>query len=191
MGKSIAMKKIKIIFLDIDGVLNSNRFFTTVDNKLRIAQHDKYGDMFDPISATLLNKLISTTNAKVVVSSTWRHQGFEKMKQMWIDRKMTGEVIGTTPSFGSYRNGAKQDVTIPRGSEIQWYYENKHFFRHWNWDGEYVQAEKKKCDLASYVILDDDSDMLYEQRNNFVHCNGMMGFMEPEYERAHKILMTV
>src|SRR5579859_6485282 len=92
--------KIKIIFLDIDGVLNSQRFYESEFRKHNESlMHDEYGQIFDPLSSDLLNKLIRETKAKVVISSTWRHNGFQEMKDMWRDRKMEGEVIGITDNF--------------------------------------------------------------------------------------------
>jgi HAD domain in Swiss Army Knife RNA repair proteins len=199
------LPKIKIIFLDIDGVMNSQRFYT---NSIKGNRRDEYGDLFDPLSASLLNKLIKETGAKIVISSTWRHAGLKKMQSMWIDRKMEGEVIAITPDFrgsltddgqskrfGEHMNrlinnkSNDHGVSIPRGCEIEWYYEFKHNFKHWQWEGDYVREFKSRCTLDTYVILDDDSDMLYSQRNNFVHCSNLEGFTQPEYEQAYKILM--
>lgn len=201
------MEKIKIIFLDIDGVLNCQRYYKSWFKKhKKQVPRDKYGQLFDPTAEELLNRLIRETGAKIVVSSTWRHAGLKAMRDMWKLRKMEGEVIGITPDFrGDLRVNAESSrygsnmnqlirlksdrgVTIPRGSEIEWYYRIKHNFAHWQWDGEYVRKQKEKCTLSTYVILDDDSDMLYEQRKNFVHCKNSMGFGEKQYLKALKIL---
>jgi hypothetical protein len=182
------MLKQKALFLDIDGVLNSNRYYISLPKEDREKSYDEYGDKFDPLSKSLLNKLILRTGAKVVISSVWRGAGLDVMQRMWIDREMEGEVIGITPNFRNYRSG-EYSVTIPRGLEIEWYYENVFKFRHWTYDSEYVRDEKEKCVLDTYVILDDDSDMLYSQRNNFVKCNNLFGFTQKEYEKAYLILM--
>jgi len=180
------LKKIKVIFLDIDGVLNSNRYYTAHTPKDLEKRRDKYGDGFCPESSKWLSKLIDDTGSKIVISSTWRFAGLKEMQDMWINRKMSGEVIDVTPSF----RAELKDIPIPRGLEIQWYYQEKHRFRHWQWDGKYVQEEKAKCTLENYVIIDDDSDMLYEQRDNFINCNHLEGFLEKEYEQGLKILNT-
>lgn len=187
--------KIKVIFLDIDGVLNSGRYFKAHTFKELNEQHDDYGQGFDELSKSLLNKLIDVTGAKVVISSSWRGAGFDAMKNMWVDRKMSGEVIGITPHFyeslkpKNYPDS--HSVSVPRGCEIEWYYENIFNFVHWNWDGPYVQERKALCTLDTYIILDDDSDMLYSQRNNFVHCDNANGFTQEEYDKAYQILMNV
>jgi hypothetical protein len=116
------MKKLKIIFLDIDGVLNSNdwyvrREFEFPDEAGKTNPfYDSWGDMFDPIAVENLRKLIERTGAKIVVSSCWRHGsgprdfvgkkriadkvfGLDFMQAMWKERNLPGEVIDITPYF--------------------------------------------------------------------------------------------
>jgi len=49
-----------------------------------------------------------------------------------------------------------------------------------------------KSGLESYIILDDDSDMLYKQRNHFVHVlsspRNTEGFNEHYYQKAKLML---
>lgn len=58
--------KMKIIFLDIDGVLN-------VFGK----SHDQYGKTFHKHFENNLKYIIEQTNAKIVLSSTWRFKGLQ------------------------------------------------------------------------------------------------------------------
>jgi len=114
-------------------------------------------------SKELLNKLIDESDAKIVISSTWRHSGIEFMKKVWEYEKMSGEIIGITPSIRA--NG----ISIPRGLEIKYFLENDMNFKHVNWS--YTEQKKKieESGIENYIIIDDDSDMLYGQRNHFVH----------------------
>ena len=58
----------KIIFLDIDGVLNSDTW-----EKSKAFKNGVYpSNSFDPFSVQLLNNIINETQAKVVLTSTWR-----------------------------------------------------------------------------------------------------------------------
>ena len=41
---------------------------------------------------------------------------------------------------------------------------------------------------ASYVIFDDDQDMLYSQKDNFIHIDYMHGITKEHIEQAIKIL---
>ena len=102
------MKDIKVIFLDIDGVLNV------------IPQgHDRWGAIFHPHLVDNLKRIIDITGAKIVISSTWR-MGNELpgMRELWSDRGLPGEVIGITPNF-MYKYG----TTLCRGKEIDAYLE--------------------------------------------------------------------
>lgn len=55
----------KIIFLDIDGVLNSEQFVSKCGDSWN-------GDQVDPVAVQRLNLLIKQSGAKVVLSSSWR-----------------------------------------------------------------------------------------------------------------------
>ena len=96
----------KVIFLDIDGVLNV------------IPQgHDKFGAIFHTHLVENLKRIIDETGAKIVISSTWR-MGNELpgMIDMWKKRNLPGEVVGITPNFM-----VKYGTTLCRGKEIDAY----------------------------------------------------------------------
>ena len=97
--------KIKVIFLDIDGVLNV------------IPQgNDRFGAIFHEHFVDNLKRIIDETGAKIVISSTWRMSGLPGMIEMWEERNLPGEVIGITPNF-MWRTGS----TLQRGKEIDAY----------------------------------------------------------------------
>ena len=54
---------LKVIFLDIDGVLNSEKY---------IRRCGRYGVVIDPTRMVLLKQIVDQTNAKIVLSSSWR-----------------------------------------------------------------------------------------------------------------------
>jgi len=124
----------KVIFLDIDGVLN------VIPTKF-----DKYGAYFGPDDHFVKNlaRLINETDAKIVISSSWRMSGLQNMKDMWKDRNLPGEVIGITPN-----HMMKTGTTLQRGKEID------------EWLSQH--------EVERYVILDDDNDMEKHQRKYFV-----------------------
>lgn len=63
------MRKIKIIFLDIDGVLNSMAYFKSQEHQeKRFIQYDE----IDESRLPLLKQIVDATGAKIVLSSTWR-----------------------------------------------------------------------------------------------------------------------
>lgn len=132
----------KIIFLDIDGVLNV------------IPQgFDIYGSIFHQHFIDNLHKIISETGAKIVLSSSWRFNGIESIREMWNYRKLPGEIVDITPFDIIEKDDHLSFIeNAERGHEIQrWIDENK---------------------VDKYVILDDDIDMLSSQMNNFVRTSG-------------------
>lgn len=131
----------KIIFLDIDGVLN-----------VCYPERDQYGSRFHPHFEENLKRLIDKTGAKIVISSSWRSDGLEVMIEMWKYRNLPGEVVGITCSEEHIKKILNKDKVV-RGDEIQ----------------EFLDTYKD--DISNYVILDDDCDMLPEQFDNFVQCS--------------------
>ncbi len=181
----------KVIFLDIDGVLNCENAYRSGECKYTewVNHHgDKdHHQSFCSWSKELLNKLIDETDAKIVISSTWRSSGIEFMKSVWELEGMHGEIIGITPNF----RGEVDGYTIPRGCEIEkWLRDNG--FSHINWDKDTQQEYINKTGIENYIIIDDDGDMLYGQRNHFVHVlpspRNKDGFNQHYYEIAKAML---
>jgi hypothetical protein len=134
----------KVIFLDFDGVLN-----------LIPQGHDYYGGIFHPEFVKNLERIIDETGAKLVISSSWRHGGLERMKMMWEHRSYPGEIIGITPDLRWRTHPDKLETNekeYVRGDEIE------------SWLNLHP-------DVTNYVILDDDDDMLQSQRINFVRTS--------------------
>lgn len=126
----------KIIFLDIDGVLNNhhslglNRYIPTP-----LILNERVSHHLSPWCMHCLNEIIEKTNAKVVVSSTWRlGETTERLQAILNFYGFKGEVIGRTPYF-TFSDSR-------RGDEIQ----------------HYISFDLEE-DLESFVIIDDDSDM--------------------------------
>ena len=177
----------KIIFLDIDGVLNSEKAYLRGDCKYVEWEWEngtkEHHQSFCPVSKLYINHLIKITGSKVVISSTWRHSGLDFMKKVWEIEEMAGEIIGITPSF----RGDADRYTIPRGCEIEKWLEDKGI-SHINWSAEKQQDIMEKSGIENYITIDDDSDMLYSQRNHFVHVlpspRNKSGFNEEYLEQA-------
>ena len=53
----------KVLFLDFDGVLNSEKYLNT---------SSEYGVIIDPQRMFLLKRIILLTNAKIVLTTSWR-----------------------------------------------------------------------------------------------------------------------
>ena len=164
----------KVIFLDIDGVLNTEqqhrRFYTEQTNPI-----DEYGLLFDPDAVASLTKIIDQTGADIVISSSWKFWGLSRMRQMWEDRKLPGKIIGITPDTVSDEmlltaNLDEMENFALRGSEIK----------------EWLSMHGKK--VSQYAIIDDVDSFLPEQRPYYVEVSPITGITEEDAERVIKIL---
>lgn len=158
---------VKIIFLDIDGVLNCASEYGTAVFKLP----DHVGHYFHvPELIERFNKIIAATDAKIVVSSTWRRgETLETMSGILKALGVHGECVGLTPVFDT-------NYSV-RGNEIlAWIKQN---------------VSTPYYNYQNYVIIDDDSDMLYWQKDNFVNTNGVVGLTDKDCMKAISILNTI
>lgn len=160
----------RVIFLDIDGVLNSEMFYRRrAAGQVVIGVSGDISEI-DPEAMTALNTLVSKTGAKVVISSTWRHGRLvASMQKLFFEAGFIGEIIGFTPDMRAR--------SVFRGNEIH----------RWIVDNEKLLG-KSASEYREYVILDDDSDMLYWQRNNFVLIDGHVGLTPTMAYRAAKVM---
>jgi len=178
------MKK-KLIFLDIDGVLNHQDGYENGECKYNY-EHNYQG--FSDDSKKYLNMLIENTGAKLVISSTWRSDGIERLREIFKLESIIGDIIGATPHLSIQGYGA-----APRGCEIECYLKEQGFW-HINWSKEEQQKYMDKSRIDNYIIIDDDPDMLYSQRNHFIKVlpapRNTSGFNEHYYNKALKVLSS-
>jgi hypothetical protein len=113
---------VKVLFLDFDGVLNSRD--TVPEFSL------------DDVLVARVNRILSVTGAKVVISSSWRAHGLPYCIAFLENAGFKGEVIGATP----FREREWGKRSPPRGLEIQ------------DWMDANPGVER-------FVILDDEGDM--------------------------------
>src|ERR1700756_3395850 len=157
----------KILFLDFDGVLNSRQWL--IANEKAIKENSglmyRHASELDPIAVRRVLHIIETTNAAVVVSSSWRiihdHEEINNIFDMVGFPKMKLHIIGRTP-FTSTK-------AVIRGEEI----------REWT-----KNFEAKNGRLDNFVIIDDDSDMLHEQQEHFVKTNWEDGIQDSHVQKA-------
>ena len=146
----------KALFLDFDGVI-------TLPPKW-ILNLDKIN---------LIKKIVDETDAKIIVSSSWRADTIENTINRSFNLQsehndtitwFINNLYDVTPGISD-----EQYKGTGRGGEIQTYLDHHQEF-------------------DNYVILDDDSDMLDTQLYHFVQTNFEDGITETEANRAIKIL---
>ena len=131
--------KIKLIFLDFDGVLINRASFT---ERLRVPGWQ--GAAAHPKCMEQLNRIVAETGAKVVVSSVHRMGGKTiNMREKLRAWGFKGDCVGITPVLR--RKGTDHIVIAePRGIEIQ------------AWIDEH---EGTRYEPHSFCVIDDDADM--------------------------------
>ena len=87
----------KIIFLDIDGVLNSDEYFDKIKNlNINGIEND-----IDVNKIVLLKKSLDETGAKVVLTSSWRYtRKAQELKQLLL---IYGIIVDCTPFIDNER----------------------------------------------------------------------------------------
>lgn len=162
----------KLIFLDVDGVLNSENFFRA---RMRDNPKPPREDMIeylswdiDPACIKRLQEIVDRTGADIILSSTWRINHYKEFIKILKRFNVTAKVIDRTPRInweGSVR-----------GNEIALFIK-----KNAQWCGS---PHKYK----NYVIIDDSSDMLFQQKDNFVHTSWEFGLQDRDVRRSVEIL---
>ena len=163
----------KIIFLDIDGVLNTERWHDRCV-EAGAAYADNFGYEFDPEAVEGLRRIVDETRADIVISSSWKFWGLSTMQKLWASRDLPGKVIDVTPNNVSDEMLLSIDLDMMmlpagKGSEIK----------------EWLTTNGNP---DSYAILDDMDDMLPEQQSRFVQIDPSVGITREDADRVITIL---
>lgn len=174
----------KILFLDMDGVLNSEQSFH-LNHEARMAHREARGEgvefakqfcwplghIYEPL-VERLNKIVEHTGCLIVLSSTWRKQCTVEELRGWLGQK--GFLY---PTKLIDRTGV--DDRGIRGKEIQ------------EWLDQHPE-------VTTYAILDDDSyDIVGEKAatwthpRNFVRTDFMWGLQDSHITKVMEILNKV
>ena len=163
-----------IIFLDIDGVLNTERYLTEqVEGNGGIVKHEMQFN-FDPLAMANLKQIVDASNAKIVLSSTWRtsfNLPFYSRGPLRPYRKaimknldlfgISRRIIGITPVIDS----------VSRGKEI----------------AAWLEDNGMALGVNHVVIIDDDNDMA-ELTDYLALCSGHNGITDMVRVKALEIL---
>lgn len=147
------------VFLDIDGPINTGR-----NDYL---DPERNGHPFDNMAIQQLRRIVHESGAEIVISSSWRHMGLDRIKELWKDWKLPGKIAGITP--GVWGDGSYYRT---RGEEIrQWLSENAR-------------------PPFSFVVIDDmgEEEALEEQKDSWVTVDPHCGISSEEADKAIRIL---
>lgn len=156
------MEEIKVVFLDIDGVLNGSKTKERTPKQFEGGWSSgiRYTGI-EPPKVELLVKLLLATDAKIVLSSTWRNHE-ELHYYMW---KQLGPLVReryidkTDYIPNTYTN---------RGKEIY----------------DWIEANKEKYKITKFVILDDDSGVEDYFGQEFIKTSYVHGLTEENIKES-------
>jgi hypothetical protein len=169
----------KVVFLDFDGVINSDPYLRQVrENGLLQGwgfkdETDRH--MLDPARIGLLNSVLDRTGANIVISSSWRN--------IYTQEEMTGflrlqglaypeRIIDVTPSTRDLDTAKK--LNVPLGHNMH--------------RGELIQAWlKEHPEVTKYVSLDDDPGA-GEAGTVWIETDFMVGLTPEIADKAVEIL---
>ena len=179
---------LKVIFLDIDGVLNSESYMRKLEAKHRQLGHTetvspggettwtcscfKLYQQVDPEAVARLNRLVALTKAKIVISSTWRKL-FDPpdLRRTLEGHGLVAEIIGETPDG----HDEPEMITVYgplervyRGYEIDFWL-------------------RKHPGVDQFVILDDGGDMAMH-KNRLVQTDSEDGLCDEHVDLAVRVL---
>lgn len=89
----------KYIFLDFDGVLNTENYQAQLraDGK---PGWDDYGMLFDPAAVANLKRILDAApEVRIVVESSWKVRGLDELRLMWAERGLPGALYDVTPTI--------------------------------------------------------------------------------------------
>lgn len=158
----------KIIFLDIDGVLNHDQWYVSKEYQSLVEDENTELDI-DPSCTKRIVEICRQTNAKIVITSAWRMTWYGTQFRLERGGIPNDLILDKTPEFFWVTVG---NFDRSRSAEIN------------TW------LEQHQGEVESYVIIDDQPIAKGEQEKHIVHVNPHVGLTEENKELAIKILNT-
>lgn len=156
----------RFIFLDVDGVMAV---------LYRDHEYLEDGCAFECFAVRNLEAICDAfPTASIVISSTWRlGKTVDQLRSIFKNRgfKYPDRIIDKTPCL-FYADQAGERHSCPRGMEIE----------HW------LKVNLGYDEQRAYVIIDDDGDMQYWQRFNFVLTDTSHGLTAEKAKDAIEVL---
>ena len=176
----------QVIFLDVDGVLNSEAYLRKLEAQHRALGHEelarpkrettcdcfKLHHQIDRDAVARVNQIVAATAAKIVISSSWRKLfDLPELERILVEHGLVAEIIGVTPE--GHDEPEMADIfgmltRIFRGHEIDFWL-------------------RKHPEVDRFVILDDGGDMVMH-KNRLVQTDCEEGLIDDHVELAIRVM---
>jgi hypothetical protein len=121
--------------------------------------------------------ILIQTDCKIILSTTWRNEGIMRMRELWKERNLPGEIFSMTPillstSFQDAMNGEMMGMPFRESKALEinaWIYQNA--------GRDY-----------RYVILDDEDYFFPKQQEHLVLTDESEGLTELKAQKAIWVL---
>ena len=175
----------KVIFLDIDGVMNSQEEMLELLKRQPKNRSDV--TLPSPAKSKLLKQLVEATDAKIVLSSSWR-----------LSLASIQNIIDVFRPYALRLDGGFTQDGVPQVSFRRTKYENiQPKYTHNYCEKVYIEDRGAEIaywlenhpEVTKFVILDDeDSDIKHWLPNNIVKTSLYSGLTEEDVLKCIKIL---
>lgn len=161
-----------VVFLDIDGVLNSN--FWCENNQREISN----GTLIDKDKVKLLSTLVKTTRAKIILHSGWRFWFDSNLKSLRIEAEKLVDIFqreglsidGVTPDLTTEEIRLTKKFSLVKADEILlWISEHK--------------------DVQNWIVIDDLDLHNSEIAQHQIKTDNTIGLTVEDLENAKKMLL--
>lgn len=166
----------KVLFLDFDGVLNTENYQAELRSNGKNGW-DEFGQLFDPAAVANLKMVLDAVpDVLLVINSSWKLEGLDMVQAMWKERNLPGKIHSATPDYVPDLSDIDLDdyeniVTLAgKGNEVkQW-------------------LSLNAPEGCQYVIFDDMPDFLPEQEEHLVCINPVTGITTEDAIKAINLL---
>lgn len=151
----------KVIFLDVDGVINHSYYYFEIGN-----EEDKCYQYLSKELIENVKKIVDQTGAKIVLSSSWKSSVDDNLEPR---SEMGQYLVDALAKSGLFLYGKTETLGINRYQEIK----------------VWIQNHPK---TTQYVILDDSDYSWNDLSLNWIQCNARIGISESNVIESIRIL---
>lgn len=175
------MQDYKVIFLDFDGVINSERYARFVYGNSMYLGQPWMDRQFDEIAIKKIAMFCAKTGTKIVITSSWRNGTYDSTIKSLTEKSenikwIIPYVIGITPYCDSR----------VRGDEVAMFFDILRYEVFDKYKSLFKNGEK--FNIVEYVIVDDDEDFDGDQLNHLIVVDPYDGIDDSDFDKMYDIL---